>query len=69
MPCSRCKIPTTDQATGVAGSPRFHADGTQDADAEPTRTLKTYRTGRALKLPNPKVTGPARAPRGGLELL
>jgi len=54
LPCSRCKIPTTDQATGVAGS-ASKGKGGGFVDPEPTRTLKAYRTGRKLNLPNPKV--------------
>lgn len=60
-PCSRCKIPTVDQATGA-----FDGDdgATDDADvddgggprraAEPTATLKTFRTGEILGFKNPK---------------
>lgn len=39
-PCSRCKMPTVDQATAEMGM-------------EPTHTLKTYRTGSILKLQKP----------------
>lgn len=60
-PCSRCKIPTTNQATGVADSPRPGVTagakkdaqgfgGSPSAEAEPTRTLRTFRTGAHLKL-------------------
>ena len=46
-PCARCPIPTTDQATGVRDS---------SSDPQPTRTLRTYRTGKQLGLTavNPK---------------
>ena len=48
-PCSRCKIPTTDQATGKQATP---APG--QGESEPTRTLRQFRTGKALRLPNVK---------------
>ena len=48
-PCSRCKIPTTDQLTGKQDEPPSGA-----GEAEPTRTLRLFRTGRALRLPNIK---------------
>ncbi|OWM83853.1 hypothetical protein CDL15_Pgr004284 [Punica granatum] len=41
--CSRCKVPTINQETGVAGS-------------EPTETLKTFRSDKALR-PNGKPRG------------
>ena len=46
-PCSRCQIPTTDQATGLRD---------QSKDPQPTTTLMTYRTGKQLGLVaiNPK---------------
>lgn len=46
-PCARCPIPTTDQATGVRDP---------SSDPQPTATLRTYRTGKALGLTavNPK---------------
>ncbi|KAH8089967.1 hypothetical protein JL720_6261 [Aureococcus anophagefferens] len=60
-PCSRCKMPTIDQATGEPdGGDATTDDAAADegggprALAEPTATLKEYRTGAALKLKNPK---------------
>ena len=55
-PCARCKIPTIDQKTGVpdgaAGGGRadFSDDegGGPAAEAEPTATLRTFRTGSLL---------------------
>lgn len=48
-PCSRCKIPTTDQKTGEQGRPTAG-----ESEAEPTRTLREFRSGAALKLSNVK---------------
>ena len=60
-PCSRCKMPTIDQATGEPdGGDATTDDAAADegggprALAEPTATLKEYRTGAALKLKHPK---------------
>ena len=58
-PCARCKMPTIDQATGVpdgratACSTKGTADdddegGGPTAEAEPTATMRTFRTGRLL---------------------
>ena len=56
-PCARCKIPTIDQETATpdAGSAAPTTDGDDEgggpaAAAEPTATLKTFRTGAALAL-------------------
>ena len=58
-PCARCKIPTIDQATGLpdgrasACATKGTADdddegGGPAAEAEPTATLRTFRTGALL---------------------
>ena len=61
-PCSRCKIPTIDQETGVpdrctSNLPAADVDdegGGPASEAEPTATLRTFRTGRLLGYARPK---------------
>ena len=60
-PCSRCKMPTIDQETGspdggdeTTDDPKDDEGGGPRALAEPTATLKEFRTGEQLKLDNPK---------------
>ena len=42
-PCDRCKVPTIDPATGLF-----------DENNEPTRTMKSFRSGKALGFTNDK---------------
>lgn len=68
-PCSRCKMPTINQATGVPDkleSARPVVKGSADDDdegggpasaAEPTATLRTFRTGAALGYRKPGWKG------------
>ena len=48
-PCSRCKMPTVDPSTGVF-----------DPNNEPTRTIKKFRSGRALGFKNEEWAGEVR---------
>jgi uncharacterized protein len=45
-PCSRCKMPTIDPSTGIF-----------DPNNEPTRTIKKFRSGRALGFKNKEWAG------------
>ena len=67
-PCARCKMPTIDQETGVPDGRRSSSatKGTADDDdegggpaamAEPTATLKTFRTGKILGYKKPGWSG------------
>ena len=53
-PCSRCKMPTIDQSTGIPGGEETNVNDDDDEGggpnkgAEPTATLKTFRTGAHL---------------------
>ena len=57
-PCARCKMPTIDQKTGVpdgrasaaatVGADNDDEGGGPTAEAEPTATLRTFRTGAVL---------------------
>jgi hypothetical protein len=60
-PCSRCKIPTVDPRTGAFDGGDVSTDDANDDDgggpralAEPTNTLRAFRTGKALGFKNPK---------------
>jgi hypothetical protein len=60
-PCSRCKIPTIDQATGRTGAPSGTGDeGGSPGQAEPNKTLKAFRSGTALSDVDPFFAAPKR---------
>ena len=60
-PCSRCKIPTIDQATGRTGAPSGNDDeGGGPGQAEPNKTLKAFRSGAALSDVDPFFAAPKR---------
>jgi len=60
-PCSRCKIPTIDQATGRTAAPAGGGDeGGGPGQAEPNKTLKAFRSGTALADVDPFFAAPKR---------
>ena len=60
-PCSRCKIPTIDQATGRTAAPAGGGDeGGGPGQAEPNKTLKAFRSGAALAAIDPFFAAPKR---------
>ena len=60
-PCSRCKIPTIDQATGRTAAPSGGGDeGGGPGQAEPNKTLKAFRSGAALAAIDPFFAAPKR---------